>query len=136
MPNVLLMEDSVEQARAIAEWLENFGHTVAITHNVEEALERLEQAKEFDVLVTDIFTPRGEQQHVERGITLIDKIRHSANERLRTLPIISMSGIRFPLTMSYDFNEPKGFGSDVHIAKPLDLNNLSKTIEDVCAGVS
>lgn len=131
MPKILVMEDSVEQAKALQEWLEISGHDVTVTHSTEEALEKLEPPANYDLLVTDIFAPRNGTKEIERGLTLIDRIRSSDDERLKAMPIISISGVRFPRSQSYSFDDPQAFGSNVHLAKPLDLNRLTKTIDEL-----
>lgn len=131
MPKILIMEDSVEQASALREWLEISGHDVTVTHSTEDALENLEPPATYDLLVTDIFAPRDENTQIERGLTLIDKVRCSDDDRLKVIPIISISGVRFPRSHSYSFDDPQAFGSNVHFAKPLDLNRLTNTIDEL-----
>lgn len=121
------------QAGALAEWLEISGHDVCVTHSAEEAIGALQSHPPYDLLVTDIFASKDGNSEIERGITLIDKVRHSADERMKKMPIISISGVRFPRSHAYTFDEPHTLGSNVHLAKPLDLNRLSKTIDELLA---
>ena len=125
------MEDSKEQAALLADWLEMEGYQVCVTHSVEEALPKLDEAGPFDLVITDIFASVSQSGQIERGLTLIDKIRSSTDITLKRVPIISISGIRLERSYAYRFDDPQSFGSNAHLAKPIDLDRLAKTIKDL-----
>lgn len=131
MKKIVLMEDDAVQAKALGELLEFSGYNVVTTATDEEAFSALSVAPIADLLITDIYAPVGVTGRVERGMTLIHKVRTAENEGIKSMPIISISGIRFPLTQAYSFDDPNAFGSDAHLAKPVDLERLLNTIDDV-----
>jgi len=131
MPRILLMEDSIDQAELLAEWLEIVGHDVTVTHSIEHALEVFHGANQFDLVITDIFAPMGVSREIEKGLTLIDQIRSHSDERLSSVPIISISGIRIERSFAYRFDDVTTLGSNAHLAKPFKFDVLSQTIREL-----
>lgn len=131
MAKIILMEDDVEQAKALGELLTILGHCVTITNDDDEALAKINGSSEYDVLITDIFTPTSANAQIERGLFLIDQVRNSTDEKTSAMPIISISGVRFTRSLAYSFDDPNAFGSDVHLSKPFGVDSLKKTIEDL-----
>ena len=131
MPKILLMEDNVEQAAMLAEWLEIIGHEVCTTHQIEHAIELYLSSREFDLIITDIFAPAGVSREIEKGLTLIERIRGMADERLNSVPIISISGVRVERSFAYRFDDVNTLGSNAHLAKPFRFEVLSQTIREV-----
>jgi len=131
MKKIVLMEDDAEQAKALGELLTLSGFNVVAAANDEDAFSAILSAPRADLLITDIFVPHGEASQIERGMTLIDKVRRSEDDVLKNMPIISISGIRFPRSMAYTFDNPYAFGSDAHLAKPVGIERLLQTIDEV-----
>ena len=125
------MEDDADQAKALGELLKLSGFDVITAATDEEAFLAVAGTPRADLLITDIFAPIGKAGKVERGITLINKLRASKDAYLKQMPIISISGVRFPPTMAYSFDDPNAFGSDAHLAKPVSLDLLRKTIDEL-----
>lgn len=129
MAHILLMEDCGIQAMMLADWLDIAGHETAITNNTSEAWEQLRGATRFDLVITDIFGPEGTVN--EDGLTLIRTIRLHATERLRTMPIISVSGVSLETAFPGKTGWLQSDQRHVHMIKPLDLDRLTSTIAEM-----
>ena len=131
MPRILLMEDSIEQAELLSEWLEIVGHDVSVANRIETALEIFNGGRQFDLVITDIFAPGGVSRQIEKGLTFIEQIRSNPDERLSSVPIISISGVRIERSFAYRFDDVTTLGSDAHLAKPFKFDVLSQTIREL-----
>lgn len=129
MARILLMEDCAVQAMMLSDWLDMDGHETAITTNTKDALEQLTGLARFDLLITDIFGPEGTRG--EDGLTLMRNIRMQSAERLRTLPIISVSGVSLETAFPGKTGWLSSDQRHVHMVKPLDVGKLTSTIAEI-----
>ncbi|MEI6808272.1 MAG: response regulator [bacterium] len=111
--SVLIVEDEVLQAKAIARYLELKGHKTETCHDGALAMERLKACK-FDVLVTDLELPS------VNGRTLAEwGLRHGG---LRRVVVVSGSLRRNPIA---------GAGGRVKwVPKPFTLEELLDCVEE------
>ena len=120
----LLLVDDVEINREIAEAiLEDFGFSVEIAENGKEAVEKVEcaEAGHFDAVLMDIQMP------VMDGYEATAKIRALSDEKKARIPIVAMTANAF----SEDIQKARDSGMDGHIAKPVDIGALTKTLAEV-----
>ncbi len=129
MAHILLMEDCGIQAVMLADWLDIAGHETVITNNAGDAWEQLRGAARFDLVITDIFGPEGKAN--EDGLTFIRTIRHHTAERLRTMPIISVSGVSLETAFPGRTGWLQSDRRHVHLVKPLNLDKLTSTIAEM-----
>jgi PAS domain S-box-containing protein len=109
---LLLVEDHVDTARALARLLENRGFTTQIAPNIATALEAIER-DEFDLYLCDLGLPDG------TGIDLIRKVRET-----RKTPAIALTGFG----MQEDVERAQKAGFDAHLTKPVNLQKLEATM--------
>src|SRR4029079_17745018 len=109
---LLLVEDHVDTARALARLLENRGFTTQIAPNMATALEALE-LEEFALYLCDLGLPDG------TGIDFIRKVRET-----RKTPAIALTGFG----MQEDVERAQKAGFDPHLTKPVNLQKLEATM--------
>lgn len=110
MPHrILVVDDDKNTCVALAELLQDEGHTVEICHGAQHALALLEKAR-FDVLITD-FMMSG-----MNGLALV----HAAKAVQGSLRCLMMSGHRPPASASEHVT---------WIEKPVELDQLIKLLE-------
>lgn len=112
---VLLVEDNVVNQEVALGLLDEVNVNVVIANNGQEALDRLsEQA--FDIVLMDMQMP------ILDGISATKKIR--TLPQFNELPIIAMTAN----AMSSDVERCLEAGMNDHVAKPISVNNLYKTL--------
>ena len=119
-----LLAEDVEMNREIATMiLTEFGITVDTAENGKIALEKViaSEADPYDLIFMDIQMP------IMNGYEAAKAIRKLNNETLRNIPIIAMTANAF----KEDVETAKSMGMNAHIAKPLDVSNILKTVEEV-----
>jgi PAS domain S-box-containing protein len=109
---LLLVEDHIDTARALARLLENRGFTTKTAANIATALEAIER-EDFDLYLCDLGLPDG------TGIDLIRKIRET-----RKTPAIALTGFG----MQEDVERAQKAGFDAHLTKPVNLQKLEATM--------
>ncbi len=113
--HILLVEDNEINQIVAREILQSVGYTLDIANHGQEALDLLEQ-NTYDIVLMDIQMP------VMGGYTTTKHIR--AQEKYQHLPIIAMSAH----AMKGDKETSLSYGMNDHITKPIDANNLYKTL--------
>jgi len=112
---ILLVEDSEINQQVAQEILEAEGFMVELANHGQEALEKI-HLKSYDCILMDIQMP------VMDGYTATQLIRK--NPAYDELPIIAMTAN----AMAEDRERSKNMGMNAHIAKPIDHNELFKTL--------
>ncbi|MGD9948050.1 MAG: response regulator [Desulfobulbus sp.] len=114
---VLLAEDNPINQQMAQEILENAGIIVAIANNGKEAVRMLDTAQvPYDAVLMDIQMPEMD------GYEATQQIRK--NSRYNELPIIAMTAH----AMSTDRAKCLAAGMNDHVAKPIEPDNLFKTL--------
>jgi CheY-like chemotaxis protein len=111
---VLLVEDSPDNAAAIAEFLRARGYEVAVATSVATAVERVRDG--FDVIVSDVGLPDGTGHDVMRRIRDTSRI-----------PGIALSGYG----SEDDVRRSLDAGFARHLVKPIEPDSLLNAIESV-----
>ncbi len=115
---VLLAEDNLVNQMVAQELLTAMGADVVVAENGQVALEQLEKV-DFDVVLMDIQMP------VMDGLTATRKLR--ANPDYADLPIVAMTAH----ARADDKEASILAGMNLHIAKPVSAEQLSKSILNV-----
>lgn len=117
----LVAEDNDINAEILSELLEIEKATCEIAENGQLALERFTNAamNEFDAILMDVQMP------VMNGYEATRKIRELKRPDARNIPIIAMTANAF----AEDVKEAIDAGMNAHIAKPIDMELLKKTIK-------
>ena len=120
---ILLAEDvEMNQELAVA-ILENAGFSVDVADNGQIAFEMLKKSEPgyYQAILMDIQMP------VMDGYEATKRIRKLENHELASIPIIAMTANAF----TEDREEALKCGMNSHIAKPIDVQVLFQTLDDV-----
>ena len=118
--NILVAEDNDLNMEISKFQLESAGAKVLEVHNGQEAVTAFEQSApgSIDAILMDVMMP------VMDGYEATKCIRSMEREDARTVPIIAMTANAF----SEDKVTAKQAGMNEHLAKPLDVKRMIKTI--------
>ncbi|WP_223528429.1 response regulator [Pseudomonas sp. GL-R-19] len=114
--NVLLVDDDVRNIFALTSALEQKGAVVVIGRNGREAIERLNEVQDIDLVLMDVMMPQMD------GFEAIVEIRK--DPRWRKLPIIAVTA----KAMKDDQERCRQAGANDYLAKPIDLDRLFSLI--------
>ena len=122
----LCAEDNELNAEILHEILEMYGASCTIYPDGEAIVQAFQNVKpgEYDVILMDVQMPK------MNGLEATGAIRNGSNPLGKTIPIIAMTANAF----SEDVQHCIGAGMDAHIAKPLDIAVLEKTLRGFVAG--
>ena len=103
--------------------LEEAGFSVDVAENGQAAVDMLSasEAGYYQVVLMDVQMP------VMDGYEATKAIRKLANKRLASVPILAMTANAF----EEDKQEALKSGMDGHIAKPIDIDKLLETLDQV-----
>ncbi|MCM1133714.1 MAG: ATP-binding protein [Ruminococcus flavefaciens] len=121
--NILVAEDNEINAEILSELLDISGATCNVCENGQLAVEEFERSKpgEYQLILMDIQMP------VMNGYDATRKIRELNHPYAKTIPIIAMTANAF----AEDIRDALDAGMNAHIAKPVDMSVLNKTIGEV-----
>ncbi|MBQ3378607.1 MAG: amino acid permease [Clostridia bacterium] len=121
--HILLVEDNMINMEIATMILEQLGFEVEKAENGQIAVEKITSSEPgtYDLVLMDIQMP------VMDGYTATKAIRALDNVELSGIPIIAMTANAF----TEDVHAAKKAGMDGHIAKPIDIKVVQKTIADV-----
>ena len=119
--DILLVDDHAETLRAMRRLLQRLGHRVTAAASVTEAREaiRARGGRPFELLVSDIGLPDGS------GLEIPPMLRAAFPEA--STATIALSGFG----MSRDLDASRDAGFDVHLVKPVSLDQLQSVIARV-----
>ena len=122
---ILLVEDNELNAEIAKTVLEDVGALITRAENGQQALELFKEkpAGTFDVILMDLMMP------VMDGYTATRKIRELERSDAKTVPIIAMTANAF----QEDAEKCIAVGMNAHLAKPLDIEKMKKTIKIICS---
>ena len=118
---VLLVEDNDLNAEIAAEILEMTGLVVERAVDGTEAVDMMSTCEDgyYDIIFMDIQMPKMNGYDATRVIRSMDR------NYCRQIPIVAMTANAF----AEDVQAAKTVGMNEHIAKPLDLRHLARTLE-------
>ncbi|MNT48659.1 Signal transduction histidine-protein kinase BarA [compost metagenome] len=111
-----MVDDDVRNIFALTSALEHKGAIVEIARNGREAIERLEQNPDIDLVLMDVMMPEMDGYEATR------RIRKQA--QWRKLPIIAVTA----KAMKDDQQRCLQAGANDYLAKPIDLDRLFSLI--------
>ena len=122
---ILLVEDNELNAEIAKTVLEDVGALITRAENGQQALELFKEkpAGTFDVILMDLMMP------VMDGYTATRKIRDLERSDAKTVPIRAMTATAF----QEDAEKCIAVGMNAHLAKPLDIEKMKKTIKSICS---
>lgn len=117
MQNILIVEDEPHVVRIMKLALEKNGYSVSVSHNGEQALEKLNEMKP-DLLITDINMPR------MNGEVLCENIEKSIPDR--EFPILVLTS-----KTEIEHREwTKKMKNTMFLEKPVSIRKLLKLLDD------
>ena len=124
----LLVEDQMVNREIAVMMLESLGFEVDGAEDGAQALVQLasSEAGYYDVVITDIQMP------VMDGYELARSVRKLDDAKLARTPIVAMSANAF----QEDVKASREAGMDAHVAKPIDIDVLSRTLREVLASAT
>ncbi len=119
----LCAEDNELNAEILEALLELHGATCVIYPNGAELVKAFETVKEgdYDAILMDVAMP------IMNGLEATGEIRRSSNPLGKTIPILAMTANAF----SSDAQACIDAGMDAHLAKPLDITLLERTLQEI-----
>lgn len=118
--DILLVEDNVINQQVIMDNLMELGFLVDVANNGLEAVEMIKNRKDFyDLVLMDLQMP------VMDGFTATEEIRKMFDDK--QLPIIALSADVIQETIE----RIKSVGAQVHVAKPINLNDLFEAMKSL-----
>lgn len=116
----LVAEDNDLNAEIIEELLEMEGAQSVLACNGKEALELFEGSSEgyFDAILMDVQMP------IMLGTEATRRIRQSSHPQASTIKIIAMTANAFAEDIEHNLES----GMDAHLSKPINIENLKKTV--------
>ena len=124
--NFMCAEDNELNAEILEELLRMYGASCSIYPDGEKIVEAFKSVKpdEYDAILMDVQMPN------INGLEATRKIRNSENPLGKTIPIIAMTANAF----SEDVQHCISAGMDAHVAKPIDIAILEKTLRGFSGG--
>lgn len=113
---ILLVDDDVRNIFALTSALEHKGAIVEIGRNGREAIEKLEQVSDIDLVLMDVMMPEMDGYEATRRIR--------KDPRWRKLPIIAVTA----KAMKDDQERCLQAGANDYLAKPIELDRLFSLI--------
>ena len=122
---LLLAEDNKLNQEIIETFLRDEGALVKIVSDGQQAVEEFGRCKEgtYDAILMDVMMPKLD------GMTATRLIRAMDREDARVIPIIAMTANAF----EEDARKCIAAGMNVHMAKPLDLDEVIEVIARLCS---
>ncbi len=112
----LIVEDNLDAARMLADYVQMFGHEVLVGHDGEEGM-ALARSHHPDVILMDIGLPKVD------GWTAAARLR--SDPQFKGTVMIAMSGYCQPS----DYERSREAGFDLHLPKPADLSGIFRYLE-------
>lgn len=112
--NVLVVDDNQINRLLINKVLKKWGASADFAENGQEAIDKLEQHKNFDVVLMDIHMP------IMGGLEAADIIRKKADAYFQNLPIIALTASM----LSNQMGQIESAGMNDYILKPFDPKTL------------
>jgi len=119
---ILLAEDNAVNQKLASRLLEKMGHSVLVTANGKEALQRFSES-DFDLILMDIQMPE------MGGMEATETIRNREQATGRRIPIVAMTAH----AMKGDREKCLAGGMDGYVSKPIRPVLLKEEIARVCS---
>jgi CheY-like chemotaxis protein len=123
MARILLIDDEPQIVTMLTTFLEREGHAIVSAGDGKEGLKILADSC-FDIVITDILMPERD------GFEVLMSIKKMPNRP----KVIAITGGSSSLVQEYLLDVSEKMKADVVIPKPLQLQKLSKIINDLLSG--
>ena len=120
---VLMVDDESRMRKLVSDFLTRKGYQVIEAGDGEEAIDKFYEDKNISLVILDVMMPKLD------GMTATRLIRAMDREDARVIPIIAMTANAF----EEDARKCIAAGMNVHMAKPLDLDEVIEVIARLCS---
>jgi CheY-like chemotaxis protein len=120
---VVIVEDNVDSAELMAEWLDHEGHLVTVAHSGPEGVAAIHEARP-DVVVCDIGLPGMD------GVEVCRTVRETMGTAAPVMVALTGWG------MDKDRQRTANAGFEHHLVKPVDLVKLQSVLESVSSSLA
>jgi len=124
--HVLVVDDDKDMVSALRTILESAGYRITAAANGTEAWQKAQESRP-DLAIVDVV-----MDSVGEGVQLTHRFR--ADQKLKDVPIIMLTGIRQKLGLDLRPGPEEGYGYlpvDKFIEKPVDAKVLLKTVAEL-----
>lgn len=120
---MLVVEDIEVNRLVLGKMLKSRGATWDVAEDGQQAVDLFEASKPgtYDVILMDVQMPVMDGYHATR------RIRAGHHPSAKTVPIVAMTANAF----ADDVRDALDAGMDAHVAKPILLDQLEKTLKEV-----
>ncbi|MCD6332343.1 MAG: response regulator [Bacteroidales bacterium] len=120
--DIMLVEDNKLNQRLMESSLKKFGFRIHVANNGQEAVEMYKKdPKRYDLIIMDIMMP------VMDGFEATRHIRIHEQKIQNRVPIIALTANTFDADREKCLSQ----GMDEYIAKPLDMNKLTRAFHEL-----
>ncbi len=121
--NILLVEDNELNQEIAVTILEEAGFTIEVAENGQIAVDMVKNSKpgQYQIVLMDVQMP------VMNGYEAARAIRQLPDKALASIPILAMTANAF----GEDKQEALRSGMNGHIAKPIDIEKLIDTLDEM-----
>ena len=121
--NILLVEDNELNQEIAVTILEEAGFTIEVAENGQIAVDMVKNSKpgQYQIVLMDV------QMRVMNGYEAARAIRQLPDKALASIPILAMTANAF----GEDKQEALRSGMNGHIAKPIDIEKLIDTLDEM-----
>jgi CheY-like chemotaxis protein len=116
--NILIVDDNVDAAESLGEYLKACGHHIHITHDGASAIDEATRLQP-DAIILDIGLPN------MNGYQVAQRLRSDVG--LTSSLLVAVTGY----AQERDRKSAQAAGFDYHFAKPLDVHKLAALLEDM-----
>ncbi len=118
---VMIVDDDMRSVFSLTRYLQKLGAKVVMAHDGVKAMSQLEEHSDIDLILMDLMMPN------QDGLETTRRIRE--NRRFQDLPIMALTA----KTKADDQKSCLEAGMDDYLAKPVELDELRKKIEELLA---
>jgi CheY-like chemotaxis protein len=126
MAYLLIVDDDLDFAQAVATVLQSEGHETAVETDSEKTVERIQQRRP-DAVILDVMFPENDTAGFE--------VARAVRRTFGNLPVLLLTGVnqRFPLGFSNRDLDPTWLPVAEFMEKPIDFKALSKKVTQILA---
>lgn len=117
LQHILVVDDEELIVDLLHDYFEELGYNVCVAQSAEEAIEKLNNERQFNLVLTDINLPG------KSGLDLLKIVRETRDE----LPVVLLTGLK---TLDNAIIAVKSGAAD-YITKPFELDSVRRVVEKI-----
>jgi YesN/AraC family two-component response regulator len=117
LQHILVVDDEELIVDLLHDYFDELGYDVCVAQSAEEAIEKLNNEKQFNLVLTDINLPG------KSGLDLLKIVRETRED----LPVVLLTGLK---TLDNAITAVKSGAAD-YITKPFELDSVRRVVEKI-----